>query len=586
MKNIMQNEEADIYNCDVLVIGGGLAGSWAAIKAKELVDNVVLVDKAKVARSGCSTFAAGVMLAPRPDDDLEVWMKELVERGEYLNDQEWVEIVLKEQPALIEMLDKWGVPFEKDENGRVARTIGRGHEYTRILMFHGPKFMRVMRQQLLHRKVRLVERVMVTDLLTSDSKHPTKGMINGAIGFHCRSGKLQVFNAKSVVLSAGGVWGKARAFTGNLTGDGLAMSFRSGAEMHGMEYTHTQSGWFFERRFNAQGLNMFQSNGARFVNGLGEAFMEKYDPKLKERARVDELCLIFAKEGVEGRGPIYMDMTHFSKETWEKIRRVVPTGMRVFDESGIDPRKQKMRFDIGAGAVSNRAGGIKHNIYCETNLPGLYTAGQEGGYPPHGNFAVGGLNLATCCVGGRRAGEYAALFSRHRGQPDVALDQVEELREAAFSPLYVKEGITANEINVKIAELIHLAPVSFFRHENRIRATLKRLEEIRGMLTRLSASDCHELVKANEMKNYLQCIELMNMSALERKESRGSLNREDYPYRDDINWLKRIVLRLQENGGIDTRLEPIPIYRYPIRPEKLEKIPARIPAPKIDWGEV
>lgn len=457
----MKSKEADIYDCDVLVIGGGLAGAWAAIKAKELVDRVILVDKAKVSKSGCSTFAAGVMLAPRPEDDIEVWMKELVERGEYLNDQEWVEVVLKEQPAIIEELDRWGVPFEKDDNGNIARTVGRGHENTRILMFHGPKFMAVMRQQLLRRKVQLVERVMITDLLTSDSKHPTRGMISGAIGFHGRSGKLQVFNAKAVILSAGGIWGKARAFTGNLTGDGLAMGFRAGVELQGMEYIHTQSGWFFERKFNAQGLNMFQSNGAHIVNRLGERFMEKYEPVLKERARVDEMSLIFAKEGVEGRGPIYLDMTHFSQETWEKIRRVVPTGMRIFDEAGIEPWKQKIRFDIGAGAVSNRAGGIKHNLFCETNLPGLYTAGQEGGYPPHGTFAVGGLNLATCCVGGRRAGEYAARFSRQRGEVESDPGQVEELRQAAFSPLQVKEGVTPDDIDRNIAELIHLAPVSF-----------------------------------------------------------------------------------------------------------------------------
>jgi succinate dehydrogenase/fumarate reductase flavoprotein subunit len=366
------------------------------------------------------------------------------------------------------------------------------------------------------------------------------------------------------------------------------MAFRAGAELHGMEFIHPQSGWFFDRKYNAQGLNMFMGSGAQVVNRLGERFMEKYDPVLKERARINELCLAFAKEGVEGRGPVYLDMTHFSPETWERIRRVVPIGMRIFDESGLEPWKQKVRFDIGAGAVTSQVGGVKNNIFCETNLSGLYVAGQEGGYLAHGTFAVGGVNLAMCCVGGRRAGEYAARYSQRREQVANHPGQIEALSDLAFSPLAVKDGVTPDEVDFKIAEVIHSAPHSFFRHEKRIKTVLSRLGEIKALLPQLRAPDYHELVKANEMKNYWQCIELMNMAALERQESRGPLNREDFPYRDDINWLKRIILRRGEDGKdevVNMRLEPIPIYRYPIRPEKFERIPARIATPEIDWGE-
>src|SRR3990170_4285497 len=228
-------EKVDI-NADVLVIGGGLAGVWAVIRAKDFADEVVLVDKARVSRSGASTSAAGVMLAPQDDDNLNLWMREIVEKGEYLNDQDWVQKLLIDQIQRIKDMESWGIPFERDESGRIKRIIGRGHEHTRILMFHGKELMEKMREALLNKGVKLVERVMVTDLLTSDGKHPTSGRVVGAVGFNYRTGEQCVFESKATVVAMGSIFPKnGGRYVDNITGDGYATAFRSGAELCCME---------------------------------------------------------------------------------------------------------------------------------------------------------------------------------------------------------------------------------------------------------------------------------------------------------------------------------------------------------------
>ncbi len=575
----MARREVRTYDCDVLVIGGGLAGTWAAIRAKELTGNVVLVDKAKISKSGTSTFAAGVMLAPQAGDDFDAWLKEIVEQGNYINDQDWVKVILNEQLKIISELQRWGVEFEKDKEGKLVRIVGRGHINTRILMFHGSQFMQTMREQVIKRKIQLVERVMITDLLTSDGRYPTEESVVGAVGFNVRSGEFQVFRAKSVIIASGGMYGFCWGAK-NIVGDGLAMGYRAGSELQNMEFALAREAWIFDRKYKTgQGLNMWQGAGMHLVNRLGERFMEKYEPILKERARLAELFLGVAKEYIEGRGPVYMDMRHFSQETWDRFRRVTPRGMQLFDI--LEPWKRRLQFDFGAGGFSALVYGIKNNTFCETNLPGLYAAGEAGGFPGHGTYSVGGFNLASCCVSGHRAGEYAAMYSRIAGETEINQTQSDRLEEHTYEALSVKDGFSPDEIHANIKE-VTAVPYAIFRNEKKLNKILGELGKVKELLPKLSARDYHVLVRTNEVKNYLLCIELIYKAALERRESRGPHSRSDYPYRDDINWLKYVVLRSEGDDKTNVRLEPIPIYRYPVKPEKLERVPPTVPPPEID----
>ncbi|MBI4318828.1 MAG: FAD-binding protein [Chloroflexi bacterium] len=564
----------EIVQSDVLIIGGGLAGTWAAVRATDFVENVVLVDKAQVSRSGASTSAAGVMLAPMPGDDLQVWMREIVERGDFLSDQDWLRILLSDQIERIQDMTRWGMAFERDEQGNIARIIGRGHVETRMLMFHGKKMMEKMREEVIKRKVKLVERVTITDLLTSDGAHPTCGRVVGAIGFDTRTGKRLLFEAKATIVATGGIHPKRGGLAvDNITGDGHAIGFRAGADLTGMEFITTGhlQGW--GRSCWSACLNMIQNLGAKFVNAQGERFMGKYDAELWERAKLCTLTQAFCKEALEGRAPMYCDMRHFTPEAWARMRRVVPRAMLMFDKLGIDLTKEVVELAPFAGVFGGCGdGGMRVNTFCETNIPGLYGAGAATKILPHGTYSVGGVNLAYCCVSGHRAGEYAARHAASINQTSARTDQVLALQERAFAPLKREQGMAPDEVFDRAMQITVPAQYSTFKNERRIREVLARLDSLKDSLSELRATNVHELVKAHEAQNYVLGAELVYRSALEREETRGSHYREEYPCRDDENWLKWIVQR--RNGAtVESRIEHIPMYRYPIKPESYGKKP-------------
>ncbi len=574
----MVKDQTGVHECDVLVIGGGLAGIWAAIRAKELVDNVILVDKAKVSRSGCSTFAAGVMLYPTPGDDLKVWAQEMVESGEYLCDQEWVELLLTEQIERIKEMESWDMPFERYNKGALTRIIGRGHINTRMLMFHGKKLMEAMRKQVLKKGVKLVERTMVVDLLTSDGKHPTQSKVVGAVGFNPRTEEFHVFKAKATILATGPAAGKVGGgYVDNNTGDGTAMAFRVGAELIGMEFCIRGHQSFWARKYITYGINMIQGHGAKFINAKGERFMERYSPVLKERARNPELCIAFCKEALEGRGPLYCDMRHFPPETFERFRRVIPHTMRAFDAAGIDPSKQLIEYGPQWRIIPfSGEGGIRINIDCETTIPSLYSAGTGGWNPAQGTYSVGGTNLAFCCVSGFRAGERAAKYALQSGEVELQAHQVQALKEVMLTAMSRREGPKPDEIFEQVQRTITPAQYGVFKTEARIKEVLSNLQKTKEVASRLMAANYHELVKANEAVNFSLLCELVFESALVRKESRGFHFREEYPERDDIEWLKWVILK-RGDEKLKVRLDPVPIDRYPFKPATFGKHPYPVP---------
>ncbi|MDP2720289.1 MAG: FAD-dependent oxidoreductase, partial [Dehalococcoidia bacterium] len=454
---------------DVLVIGGGFAGIWAAIRAKDFAGRVLLVDKAKVARSGCSTFAAGIQFCPTPEDDFDVWKREIVESGDYFPDQDWVDVFLKNQMERIMDYEKWGAPLEKDEKGKIARIVGRGHKNTRLFQFHGPKLMDLLRKKAIVKGVNLLERVMVSELLTSDGQHPTEGRVTGAVGFNTQTGEFFIIKAGVTVMAAGPPCGKRGNVVDNDTGDGLAASFRAGAELVNMEFLTAGNITVWQRKGEAAGINMLQGHGAFFVNALGERLMEKYDPVLMERSLLYRICMGFAKESMEGRGPIYVDMRHLPAETFAKFRRVLPRTMMFWDELGVDVTREKIECTPHWGVTnSSGQGGIKVNLSCQTNLPGLYAAGGVTRVPIQGIYALGGIATASCNVLGYIAGENAAGDTGAAKEGELDLKQVASLRSAIFEPEKRKEGPSPASFFERLDRETVPAPFSMFKSQGRI----------------------------------------------------------------------------------------------------------------------
>src|SRR4051794_22143364 len=176
------------HEADVLIIGGGFAGTWAALRAAEVGASVVLVDKAYVSRSGASTMSGGITTCPLDSDDLDVWAEEFITRGGYMCDQRWSYQLLVGQRERVKDYERWGVPISRDEKGNIRRFASRGMVNVRGMQYQPKAAMREMRRRITDLGVKIIDRVCITDLVTSDGCWPTRGAVAGAVGFHVHSG--------------------------------------------------------------------------------------------------------------------------------------------------------------------------------------------------------------------------------------------------------------------------------------------------------------------------------------------------------------------------------------------------------------
>lgn len=549
-----------------------MAGCWSALAAKEKAPRVILVDKGKVSRSGKSSFSGAGILCPQHGDDFDQWHREMVERGKYFNDQDWIKVLLEEQPQRISEMVSWGVPFERDEQGNIARAPSLGAMIIRSATTLSLDMMACMRKRMVEMGVQLLERVMVTGLLTSDGHYPTKESVTGAFGFNTRTGEAYIINAKAVIMATGG-FGYI-----DLSGDGTAMAFRAGVQVYNMEFLTTFDEMGFAGKYCGVHMFTFQRLGMRLVNSKGERFLEKYYPQQKERANRHEIAVATIVENLKGNGPVYMDMTHLNSQDAEKLRTLPGTAMQVeaLKNKGIDFSKQRVKFDVFSGFLNfTNTGGIKHNLFGETSLAGLFAAGETGGYPPRGCASFG--PLAICCVTGHRAGLNAARYASEQELKTAKEEQVNHLLTEAFSPLKKKTGLRPRELTDQIQNFLSPALISIFRNQDNIKKTLKEIERWKDKCRSLVAGDLHELVKASKVKNYISCAALVFRASLEREESRGVFLRTDHPYRDDINWLKHVVMQNNAEKGLTVSYTPLPLYRYPVRPDKYTRRPPEFP---------
>ncbi|MFQ5850358.1 MAG: FAD-dependent oxidoreductase [Candidatus Binatia bacterium] len=569
--------EPELVSTDVLVIGGGLAGVWASIAARDFTPNVTLVDKASPGRSGASTFASGVMLAPQPEDDLETWAREIVEAGDFLNDQEWVRVLLEQQIDRINDMREWGIPFFVDDRGNLTRTTGRGHLVTRVLLFPSFKLMEGAVREMRRRGIRVIERIMVTHLFTSDGCNPTTGRVVGGLGLNVRTGTPVVFRAGSVVLASGQMTARyGGGMCDNLTGDGVAMGYKAGAQLTGLEFCTTTNLSTWQRRFQVTGLNMIQGAGAKLVNALGEQFMHKYDPILKERAKTIYLGLGCTKEVWEGRGPLCFDMRHISDETWERLEVVIHKLTYIFEKAGIDRKKDLIEVNptVQFPASPSMWGGLRVGTDCSTNIAGLFAAGAVTKNLVHGTYSVGGVNLAYCCVAGYRAGVSAAKWAEATGPSEIKRIQaqltIQQLDEIAGR----KKGPKVDEVWERVVALLAPSEVGLVKHAKRLSRVREELKHLREQGSAVTAETPHELAKAVELQNYLLDSDLAIAASLERTESRGDHYREEFPYTDNENWLKWLVLQgVGDNLSPRIFTEPVPFEKYQFQP-----LPGRIPS--------
>lgn len=556
----------EIIETDVLVLGGGLAGCLAAIKAQEAGQRVLLVDKGHLGRSGFSFQLSGALACFDPaKDNEEDWFRECLEAGDWLNDQERLTGMIAESAAVLDQFARWGVEFQK-ERGEYIRRPGVGHHFARnaLLTKGGFQLMSVLRGEVLRSGARVLERVMITDLLTSDGELPTGGRVTGAAGFNIRNGKFYVIKAASVVIATGStslLWWTSSMPA--MSGDGQAMAFRAGCEMSNYELCTIR---FFPAGFTcAPGANALFGEGTIITNARGERFMAHHDPVRLERAPASVVSRAMTVEEVQGRGPVFWDATGLEEAAYARIKRAIPIVIRNFELAGLDIRRDRIKYTCGIRDLG--AGGIRVDRENAATIPGLYSAGDASDHSEEGVDSVISRGMEAAVMG-QRAGVAAARYAAANRLLPVVEKQIEKIRSNIFSALNREAGVTFAEVKVQCDEIHRQNLLGFSRNEAGLRQAAGMAARIREeLIPRLRAKDYHELSRCLGIGNALLFPELVSAAALVRTESRGSHFREDYPEKDDENWRKWIVSR-QEGSGIKSRTERIPFEKYPLKPEK------------------
>ena len=560
------DERTDDYETDVLVIGGGFAGSWAALRAATLGARVILVDKAYVSRSGASTMSGGITTCPLDTDDLDVWAEEFITHGSYMCDQRWTYQLLEGQRARIKDYESWGVPISRDGDGQIRRFASRGMITVRGMQYQPKVAMRELRRRALEHGVTILDRVCVTELTTSDGCWPTHGSVIGAVGFQVHGGQFVHIRAKRTIVATGMIAMKGTHRVDNDTGDGVAMAYRVGARLVDMEFTFGGTFNVLMKRFDFPSYNVAIAHGARLINARGERFMEKIDPIRLERGELPHVVAAFAKQLLDGNGPVYIDLRHVDDTYWPDMAKIHRGGTILLSDHVPDPRVHPLPIEPTWGMWASGRSGLQIDLNGHTNIPGLFAAGSAAKNDATGTHASAGSPTAFCNVSGWHAGECAARESLEDQQAPTPAGMIEALRTATFAPLKKPpHPKTPDLLHDDLAKLEASVVDGMVLSGPRLKAMLAVTQEVAGLTEEIAAADLHDLVKLHEARNVSECAATVYRSALDRTESRDQFFREDYPMTDP-SWFCWHGIRRAAAGAIMERL-PFPVegVRFPIK---------------------
>ena len=554
----MASGRIEFIDIDVLVLGGGFAGSWAALRASDYTKNVILVDKAYVSRSGASAISGGITTCPLEGDDLASWAEEFIVRGSYMCDQDWTWQLLNGQKDRVQDYIDWGIPISRAEDGSIRRFASRGMINVRGMQYKPKAAIKELRSRIAARGVQIADRVCITELLTSDGNWPTSGSIVGAVGFHVHDGRFIVYRAKRTILATGMISMKGTHGVDNDTGDGVAMAYRAGARLIDMEFTFGGTFSLLMKNMHFPSYNVAVAQGARLINARGERFMAQYDPVRLERSELSCVVAAFAKELLDGRGPIYVDLRHVNESYWADILSLNRGNNVLLSDRIPNPRENPLLIEPTWGLWAAGRAGLQIDIDCRTNLPGLLAAGSTAKNDATGTHASAGAPTSFCFVSGYKAGETAGRESQSCEPPQIDPARIAALAATTFAPLTRHSGNSSadrlhDELTGMEASLIN----GLVLNEPRLRAMTEKVDGVLAAMEQTRAAHLHDLVKLHEVRSVAECARLVYLTSLDRTESREQFYREDYPEIDDDNWFCWHGTRRTAQGMTFERL-PIP----------------------------
>jgi succinate dehydrogenase / fumarate reductase flavoprotein subunit len=560
---------------DVLIIGAGLAGQRAALAAAQGGASVAIMSKVHPVRSHSVAAAGGINAAISVDDDWRSHAYDTVKGSDFLGDQDAIEVMCSEAPAEVMELEHMGVTFHRNEKGEMDLRAFGGASMKRtayVADITGQALLHVLYEQLMkhHETVARYEEWFTTSLLRDEH-----GRCCGVIAREVRSGRMEAFTAKNVILACGGAGQAYKPTTNGLivTGDGISMAYRAGAPLMDMEMVQYHPTCLVETGILiTEGA---RGEGAHLLNANGERFMEKTAPNKMELASRDVVSRAEQIEIDEGRGVgphkegIFLDVTVVPRRrTLEALREIVNLGR---DFAGVDITREPIMIRPGQHYIM---GGVKTDVDGRTPIDGLYAAGEVACVSVHGGNRLGANSLLDTLIFGRRAGEHAAARAASMGMPEpdenAALREDRARLEAILSR--PREGRRVSEIKTELGETMN-RHVAVFRDEQGLQSALEIIGRLREEADRAWIDDRgtffnQDVVGAVELGYMLDCAEATVVAAIERKESRGAQFRTDFPTRNDEEWLKHIDVSLNGDGAGEPQVSYSPVTITQWQPEE------------------